>query len=66
LLVAERWVEKVIEVRKVCVRIVLLRVAVGKCFVCEISICPAGRSPNAGEGIVLLCIEKGCIGYEIR
>jgi hypothetical protein len=37
-LVAERWVEKVIEVRRVCEGIVLLRVAVGKSVFCVVSV----------------------------
>jgi hypothetical protein len=66
-LVAERWIEKVIEMKRVCERIMVLRVAVGgKYAVCDISVCSAGRSFDGGKGRVLLKVEQNCDGNMIR
>jgi hypothetical protein len=46
-LVAERWIEKVIEMRRVCERIVILRVAVGKSVLCVVSV----YAPQAGRSM---------------
>jgi hypothetical protein len=62
-LVAERWIEKVIEVRRVCDSIVLLR-QLGIVFCVWYQCMHADRRME--KKVVLLCVEKGCFGYEIR
>ena len=50
ILVAEKWIDKVIEVKRVNERIILVRIVVGKCVVNLVSAyAPTGREKKRGK-----------------
>ena len=60
-IVAQRWVDSVMEVTRVSEKIIVIRLSVEKTVVNILSICSSSREGTGGEGGILQLFKQGIV-----